>query len=343
MGVYILSKITLTEAAAPATPDSGKLALYAKTDGKAYIKDDTGTETDLTASGGSSLPVTDTTSIVEDPVDATKEMRIDVGAVATGTVRVLTMPDSDVTLPSSGVVVGTTDTQTLTNKTIDPASNTIDGDKLDIDFTPSNYTPDATPSEADDVDDLAAHLKGIDTALSSSGGAMTLLADDLKASAEADFDFTSISGSYKALIVFYKLKSDDTTASADFSLMTFNNDTGSNYSYRQVNGNTSWSFTNGDNQTSMRLASAATEQTSTDDPNAFSQGRFIIYDYANTDNWKVFSAEGVYLQDALTSRLQHQHNKGVWESTSAINRITVVPTNGSNWAAESRMTIYGVS
>ncbi len=45
----------------------------------------------------------------------------------------------------------------------------LDGDHLDIDFTPSNYTPDNSPAEATDVDDLAAHLKGIDTALSSTG------------------------------------------------------------------------------------------------------------------------------------------------------------------------------
>ena len=38
----------------------------------------------------------------------------------------------------------------------------IDGDHLDIDWDPSNYTPDATPAEAADVDDLTAHLKGID-------------------------------------------------------------------------------------------------------------------------------------------------------------------------------------
>jgi len=38
----------------------------------------------------------------------------------------------------------------------------VDGDKLDIDWNPTNYTPDATPAEVDDVDDLAAHLKGID-------------------------------------------------------------------------------------------------------------------------------------------------------------------------------------
>jgi len=45
---------------------------------------------------------------------------------------------------------------------------TLDGDHLDVDFTPSNYTPDAAPAEAADVDDLAAHLKGIDTALGTS-------------------------------------------------------------------------------------------------------------------------------------------------------------------------------
>ena len=47
---------------------------------------------------------------------------------------------------------------------------TLDGDHLDIDFTPSNYTPATTPAEAADVDDLAAHLQGIDTALSGSAG-----------------------------------------------------------------------------------------------------------------------------------------------------------------------------
>lgn len=46
----------------------------------------------------------------------------------------------------------------------------IDGDHLDIDFTPTNYTPTTAPAEAANVDDLAAHLAGIDTALGSVGG-----------------------------------------------------------------------------------------------------------------------------------------------------------------------------
>lgn len=66
---------------------------------------------------------------------------------------------------TDSVIVRETTTHTLTNKTIEPNNNTINGDHLDITFTPANYTPDATPAEADDVDDLAAHLKGIDDAL----------------------------------------------------------------------------------------------------------------------------------------------------------------------------------
>ena len=48
--------------------------------------------------GGSSLPVVDTTSIVEGSADATKEMRIEVDGLTTGTIRVAPMPDADITL-----------------------------------------------------------------------------------------------------------------------------------------------------------------------------------------------------------------------------------------------------
>jgi len=44
-------------------------------------------------------------------------------------------------------------------------SDEIDGDHLGIDFTPANYTPSIVPAEAAHVDDLAAHLQGIDDAI----------------------------------------------------------------------------------------------------------------------------------------------------------------------------------
>jgi hypothetical protein len=49
-------------------------------------------------------------------------------------------------------------------------ADAIDGDHLDITYTPTNYTPSTTPAEAAHVDDLAAHLYGIDTQLAAAGG-----------------------------------------------------------------------------------------------------------------------------------------------------------------------------
>jgi len=59
-------------------------------------------------------------------------------------------------------------------------SDEIDGDHLDVDFTPSNYTPATTPAEAANVDDLAAHLQGIDTALATAGGSTVTTTGELE-------------------------------------------------------------------------------------------------------------------------------------------------------------------
>jgi len=46
------AELELPEMSAPSTPASGRAAVYVKTDGKIYLKDDAGTETDLTSGGG---------------------------------------------------------------------------------------------------------------------------------------------------------------------------------------------------------------------------------------------------------------------------------------------------
>lgn len=50
---------------------------------------------------------------------------------------------------------------------IQAGTDEIDGDKIDIDFNPTKYTPDSSPAEVDDVDQLGAHLAGIDNSLTS--------------------------------------------------------------------------------------------------------------------------------------------------------------------------------
>jgi len=46
-------------------------------------------------------------------------------------------------------------------------SDVIDGDRSQIDFVPSRYARDSSPTEAGATTDLTAHLKGIDTSLNS--------------------------------------------------------------------------------------------------------------------------------------------------------------------------------
>lgn len=191
------ARLILTEGDAPGTPDSGTVALYAKSDGKTYIKDDAGTETDLTASGGggSSLPVDDTTALVQDPSDNTKLMRIDVGSVTTSTTRVATMPDADLT------IVGTATTQTLTNKTLDADNNTV----TNIGSTEvkseliTGLTADASPAGAADYvmtyDASATALKKVllDDLPSSGGGGFSGTSDSYEANESSDYTTTSTS------------------------------------------------------------------------------------------------------------------------------------------------------
>lgn len=67
------------------------------------------------------VEVVDSGFKLQDGADRTKQVTFEVSDVTTSTTRTVTIPDSDL------VVVGTTLTQTLTNKTIDAASNTLTG------------------------------------------------------------------------------------------------------------------------------------------------------------------------------------------------------------------------
>jgi hypothetical protein len=160
--------------------------------------------------GGGSLHAEATTSVAGflSSTDKTKLDGIEAGAQVntvdsvfgrTGAVVALTSdydaiqidftPDGDITATNvqAAIVEIRDDTDTkLTGKAdvthaathIQGGSDEIDGDQLDIDFTPNNYTPATTPPEVTDVDQLSAHLFGIDTALGSVGGSIDIEDDD---------------------------------------------------------------------------------------------------------------------------------------------------------------------
>lgn len=97
--------------------------------GTIVLEDNTATLTNKTLTsptinGGAiasptTLDVSDAVFSIQDNADATKEIRFEASGITTGTIRTATMPDADLT------IVGTTTTQTLTNKTITIADNAL--------------------------------------------------------------------------------------------------------------------------------------------------------------------------------------------------------------------------
>lgn len=77
------------------------------------------TLTNKTLDNTNTVTLKDTLFTLQDDGDAAKQMQFQLSGITTGNTRTLTVPDASTTL------VGTATTQTLTNKTIDAASNTI--------------------------------------------------------------------------------------------------------------------------------------------------------------------------------------------------------------------------
>ncbi len=76
-----MSNIRLAEASAPSTPASGKVIIYAKTDGLVYGKDDAGTETQMSN--------TSVTIGIKTPATTTSGTSVDITSIPTGTKHIV--------------------------------------------------------------------------------------------------------------------------------------------------------------------------------------------------------------------------------------------------------------
>lgn len=179
MAVLTNSKLEITEDSAPDTPSTGNVAVYSKSStGKLYAKNDAGTEYDLTAGAGGGISdiVDDTTPQLGGQLD------VNGNAIGDGTLELLEftetasavnhigiknntttnapevqavgddtnidlnlVPKGSGSVQAGGVDVATiSGNQTLTNKTIDTASNTITVVEADISDLGSYITASST-------------------------------------------------------------------------------------------------------------------------------------------------------------------------------------------------------
>jgi hypothetical protein len=151
---------------------------------------------------------------------------------------------------------------------------------------------------------------------------------------QASIDFTSIPSVFTHLRVFVQGRGD--AAGLTELRIRFNNDSAGNYDYENLNG--IGAVSGSGSSASQNAGHCGYLVAATGEASVASQSEILIASYAGTTFKKSWvstnGAISVSVADA-TSILA-----GRWNSTAAINRITLLPTTG-NFLAGTRATLVG--
>jgi len=148
----------------------------------------------------------------------------------------------------------------------------------------------------------------------------------------ANIDFTSISGSYRHLKIFYRIKSE---GAGNDVLMRLNNDSGSNYTFnldRAIAGTAS-AATAGATSLDVGMVPA------TGDTYEGTGEITVPYYSTGTVTRSVFSLYA----GANASGMHTGNTSGVWTGTAAITRITFIVGGGVDFKEGSIMSLYGIT
>lgn len=158
----------------------------------------------------------------------------------------------------------------------------------------------------------------------------------------ATADFTSIPSTYKHLQIRAMGRSGEAGSSTNAIYMRFNNDTTSSnyYAHRLLGENTGVYAQSSQAISGMDFIGQWPLASST--ASAFGVAIIDILDYASTSkNKTIRSLNGA--EGNNTSVCDISLSSGVWfNSSTAVNRITLVPFNGSSFSQYSTFALYGI-
>jgi hypothetical protein len=171
------------------------------------------------------------------------------------------------------------------------------------------------------------------------GGAWTLL-HTLTLGSAGTFDQASISGSYNDLILVLIARGSDAGA-FETPQLRFNNDTASNYFYQrlQVNG-TSVGAAEGIS-TAQGISAGFIPATGAPLAGGFGIAEITVYGYASTTWKKTVKWESMASVGASSGNQIWRPGGGTWNSTAAINRVTIYGVTTANFVTGSQLRIYG--
>jgi len=146
--------------------------------------------------------------------------------------------------------------------------------------------------------------------------------------------FSSIPSTYKHLQIRWLAKDTLAGTSQEYFNMTFNSDTGANYSVHRLQGNgTAAAATGYANRSSCWIGQYASASPAS----TFGVGIIDIIDYANTSKYKTTrSIGGVDSNGAGIITM----NSGAWLNTAAITTITLAAA--SVWDSSTSFALYGI-
>lgn len=160
----------------------------------------------------------------------------------------------------------------------------------------------------------------------------------LVSTATSTVTFSNIPSTYTNLQIRGLVRTDRSDTN-DFMTVRFNSDSSGVYAYHSLYGNGA-------------TAGAADYATSTGTPwsgviaggnataSMFGTVIIDILDYANTNKYKVTRILSGTDQNGTTGRIYFQSN--LWQSTSAITSITIIPTYGTNFVTYTSFSLYGI-
>jgi len=151
--------------------------------------------------------------------------------------------------------------------------------------------------------------------------------------------FSSIPQTYKYLQIRWQGRQVAATEVYTWNLR-FNSDSGSNYANHQLQGNPSSRSSSGAASDTRIPINYQAGNARTD---IFTAGTLQIFDYSVATKFKTTKLQingwvdirnGYPAYVALTS--------GLWQSTAAINAISIATGNGNNFTSDSRFSLYGI-
>lgn len=176
--------------------------------------------------------------------------------------------------------------------------------------------------------------------LSSFEPTMVVIFDSTLGADAASFDVQDIPQGYGHLLVHGQLRGTEAATQTQVTVR-FNNDSGASQydgQYRYVQGNNTVGVTANENATSMIVGIVASASGTANRAGAV---RMLIPNYAGTTFHKDLKCETGYVRDTtVPASIITTNGVGIWKSTAAITRLTVLPV-ANNWKAGSRLTVYG--